>query len=186
VKIIIEALRTEGYTPVFVYNSNGYENVEQITELEKYIDIYLPDFKYADNGLAFKLSKAKDYREIALKAIKEMYRQKGSTLIMNENGYAEKGLIVRHLVLPGYIENSLSVLNDLADISTSIPISLMSQYWPTPSMVNKPDLNRTLREDEYLLVCSELEQLGFYKGWVQELESNTHYRPDFDLINPFS
>lgn len=186
VKIIIEALRAEGYNPVFVYNTNAYDKVEQIRDLEKYIDLYLPDYKYSDDSLAIKLSKAPDYRQASNAAIKEMYRQKGSTLVMNEKGFAERGLIIRHLVLPGYTGNSLGALNDIADISTSIAVSLMAQYWPIPHLLHHSTLNRTLTETEYETVKSELEKLGFYKGWVQELESNDHYLPDFECDNPFS
>jgi putative pyruvate formate lyase activating enzyme len=186
VKAIIETLRLMGYNPVFVYNTNGYDKVEEIKALENYIDVYLPDYKYSDNRLARKFSKVSDYQQFALSAIKEMYRQKGSTLVMNENGYAEKGLIVRHLVLPGNIENSLNVLRNIADISTSITVSLMAQYWPTPAVEKHPTLGRTLSTEEYEIVKTELENLGFYKGWEQELESNYHYRPDFKNDNPFS
>ncbi len=186
VKAIIETLRLQDYNPVFVYNTNGYDKAEEIKELENYIDIYLPDYKYADNNLARKFSKVADYQQVAHAAIREMYRQKGSTIVMNENGYAEKGLIIRHLVLPGYIENSLNVLQNIADISVSISISLMAQYWPTPLVQQHPTLGRTLSFHEYETVKSELENLGFYKGWVQELESSEHYRPDFEKDSPFN
>jgi putative pyruvate formate lyase activating enzyme len=185
VKAIIESLRLLGYNPVFVYNTNGYDNVDEIRALESYIDVYLPDYKYSDNDLARKFSKVNDYPLVALKAIKEMYRQKGSTLVMNENGFAEKGLIIRHLVLPGAIENSLKVLNLIADISTSITISLMAQYWPTPAVQHHPTLGRTLSGEEYEVVKSELDRFGFYKGWVQDMESSEHYRPDFETDKPF-
>jgi putative pyruvate formate lyase activating enzyme len=185
VKAIIETLRLMEYNPVFVYNTNGYDKAEEIRTLESYIDIYLPDYKYSDNNLARIFSKAADYQQSALLAIKEMYRQKGSTLRMNENGYAESGLIIRHLVLPGNIENSINVLRQIADISTSIPVSLMAQYWPTPAVMNHPTLNRTLSTEEYEIVKTELENLGFYKGWAQELESSDHYLPDFDMDKPF-
>jgi len=186
VKAIIESLRLFGYNPVFVYNTNGYDKVEEIRELESYIDIYLPDYKYSDNSLALKFSKAADYQQIAYAAIKEMYRQKGSTLVMNENGYADKGLIIRHLVLPGNIDNSINVLHQIADISSSIAISLMAQYWPTPAVQKHPALGRTLSSEEYETVKAELDNLGFYKGWVQDLESSDHYLPDFELDKPFS
>lgn len=185
VKAIIEALRIQGYNPVFVYNTNGYDNAEEIRDLESYIDIYLPDYKYSDNDLARKFSKVTDYQQVAIAAIKEMYRQKGSTLVMNENGYAEKGLIIRHLVLPGNIENSLKVLNDIADISTSLAVSLMAQYWPTPVVHEHPTLGRTVLPEEYDSVKSELDKLGFYKGWIQDLDSSDHYRPDFKEETPF-
>jgi len=186
VKAIIETLRLSGYNPVFVYNTNGYDKVEEIQALESYIDIYLPDYKYSDHNLARKFSKVADYPQSALSAIKEMYRQKGSTLVMNDNGFAEKGLIVRHLVLPGEIENSVNVLRNIADISTSISVSLMSQYWPMPAVMNHPGLGRTLSSEEYETVKDELDNLGFYKGWVQDIESNDHYLPDFKLDNPFN
>lgn len=185
VKAIIETLRLQNYNPVFVYNTNGYDKVEEILNLEPYIDVYLPDYKYSDNNLARKFSKVNDYQQTAYAAIKEMYRQKGSTLVMHGNGYIEKGLIIRHLVLPGYISNSIKVLNDIADISTSLAISLMAQYWPTPEVKNHPELGRTLSQDEYDRVKSELESLGFYKGWVQELDSSDYYLPDFELDKPF-
>ena len=185
VKAIIEALRLQNYNPVFVYNTNGYDKVEEIFDLESYIDVYLPDYKYADNNLARKFSKVNDYQQTAYAAIKEMYRQKGSTMVMNESGYIEKGLIIRHLVLPGYINNSIKVLNDIADISTSLAISLMAQYFPTSAVKNHPELGRTLTHEEYEQVKSELESIGFYKGWVQELESNDYYIPDFELDKPF-
>jgi putative pyruvate formate lyase activating enzyme len=185
VKVIIESLKLQGYNPVFVYNTNGYDKVDEIRALEEYIDIYLPDYKYSDNKLAQRFSKVSDYQQIAYSAIIEMYRQKGSTLIMNENGYAEKGLIIRHLLLPGFIDNSLGVLNDIANISTSVAISLMAQYWPTPAMANHPELGRKLSGAEYEKVKSELENLGFYKGWVQELDSSDCYKPDFNKDMPF-
>lgn len=185
VKAIIETLRIMGHSPVFVYNTNGYDKTEEIKALESYIDVYLPDYKYSDNDLARRFSKVSDYHQSALSAIKEMYRQKGSTLVMNENGYAEKGLIIRHLVLPGNIDNSLNVLRDIADISTSIAISLMAQYWPTPAVLNHPTLKRTLTSEEYEIVKTELDNLGFYKGWVQDIESSDHYLPDFETDKPF-
>jgi putative pyruvate formate lyase activating enzyme len=185
VKSIIESLRLNGYNPVFIYNTNGYDKVEEIQGLESYIDIYLPDYKYSDNDLARKFSKVTDYHQVAFASIKEMYRQKGSTLRMNENRYAESGLIIRHLVLPGNIGNSLGVLREIAGISTSIAVSLMAQYWPTPAVLKHPTLGRTLSPEEYETVKTELENLGFYKGWVQDIESSDHYLPDFDMDKPF-
>jgi len=185
VKAIVESLHLHGYSPVFIYNTNGYDKVDELSALEEYIDVYLPDYKYSDNNLARKFSKVADYQQVAYAAIKEMYRQKGSTLVLNESGYVEKGLIIRHLVLPGHIENSVKALNDIADISTSIAISLMAQYFPTPAVKTHPELGRTLSLEEYDRVKSELEILGFYKGWVQELESSDFYLPDFEMDKPF-
>lgn len=185
VKAIIESLRLQNYNPIFVYNTNGYDNVDEIRALESYIDVYLPDYKYSDKELSRKFSKVPDYPMAALSAIKEMYRQKGSTLVMNEKGYAEMGLIIRHLVLPGAVENSLNVLRAIADISTSLTVSLMAQYWPTPAVQRHQTLGRTVSEEEYEIVKAEHEKLGFYKGWMQELESSNHYLPDFEEDNPF-
>ena len=186
VKTIVEALRFSGRNPIFVYNTNGYDSVEELKALENHIDIYLPDFKYADRELAAQFSGVRNYPEKALLAIREMYRQKGSTLILDENGQAERGLIIRHLILPGNIENSLEVLRLIADeLSESVALSLMAQYWPTPAVKDHPSLGRTLTREEYDLVVAEMERLGFYKGWVQEMESSEHYLPDFDRENPF-
>ena len=109
VKEIINELRRQGRNPIFVYNTNAYDKVETIREMESYIDVFLPDFKYMDPTVALRLSDAADYPEIALASIREMYRLKSSSLIINEDGQAESGLIIRHLVIPGYVENSLAV-----------------------------------------------------------------------------
>jgi putative pyruvate formate lyase activating enzyme len=186
VKAIVDALRSMGRTPVFVYNTNGYDLASEILELEGYIDVYLPDFKYADDVLAKELSGVADYPEKVMLALQEMFRQKGSTIILDENGQVEKGLIIRHLVLPGNIENSLQVLKLIADrLSESVALSIMSQYWPTVHVKDHPQLGRTLTIAEYDRVVEEMEKLGFYKGWVQELGSSDHYLPDFKNDHPF-
>ena len=99
-KVIINIIQSLGYKPVWVYNTNGYDKPETLRTLEGIIDVYLPDFKYRDSGLARKYSGAGDYPEIAAKALREMYRQKGAALIVDDNHAAESGIIVRHLVLP--------------------------------------------------------------------------------------
>lgn len=183
---IIQKLNSEGYFPKIVYNSNAYDSVETLQIIQPFIDIYLPDFKYSDNKLALELSGVKDYSDIAINALKEMYRQKGTLLLINEDGIAESGLIVRHLVLPGYVENSVNVLRILADeFPCALHISLMSQYYPVAKVLNHKNLSRLLNADEYNGVVDEMEQLGFYKGWVQELKSSKNYRPDFDKEIPF-
>lgn len=186
VKVIINSLRALGLNPVFVYNTNAYDHVESIRELESYIDIYLPDFKYSDASLGRKYSDVKDYPEIALSAIREMLRQKGSELPIDKSGYAKRGIVIRHLVLPGHPENSVNVLRTIArELSDEIHISLMSQYYPTYRVYNEEFLSRTLNDAEYSMVADELEQLGLENGWVQELSSNQNYRPDFAEENPF-
>jgi len=185
-KVIVNALFELGLHPTIVYNTNGYDKVETLLEIENLVDVYLPDFKYFDSGLSKKYSDARDYPEIAKNALKEIYRQKGSTLFLNENGAAERGIIIRHLVLPGHTENSLGVLRFIAEeISTSVHISLMSQYYPTAFVKNISPLNRTLYQEEYQSVVDEFHRLGFRKGWVQDLESHENYQPDFEKEHPF-
>jgi len=186
VKEIISELRNRGRNPIFVYNTNAYDKAETIRDLESYIDVYLPDFKYMDASLALKFSDAPGYPEIALASIREMYRQKSSSLIINEDGYAESGLIIRHLVIPGHVNNSLAVLRAIAEkISTGVCISLMSQYLPNKYVKNKPDLNRCLYAEEYQHVIDEMENMGFRKGYFQDIASPSNYSPDFSKDHPF-
>ena len=183
---IIRGVKETGRNPIFVYNTNGYDKPETLKLLETEIDVYLPDFKYMDHDLAFRYSQAADYPEVALVAIREMYRQKGSSLILNERGIAEWGLIVRHLVLPGAVDQSIEVLKTIAgEISPNLHISLMSQYYPTARVRNTPDLNRTMSLEEYQQVVDALFEAGFNNGWTQDPESNTSFRPDFSEEQPF-
>jgi putative pyruvate formate lyase activating enzyme len=180
IKAIITALRNEGLNPISVYNTNGYDSVESLKTLEGYIDVYLPDFKYMDSDLSFAFSQARNYPEVAAAAIKEMYRQKGSTLRINDEGIAESGLIIRHLVLPNAVENSIKVLKYLAEeISERLHISIMSQYFPTDKVRHNPQLNRLINLDEYEQVADAFHNLGFFRGWMQEPESQSHFRPSF-------
>jgi len=186
VKIIISILRSLGYNPVFVYNTNSYDRAETILSLEGMIDVYLPDLKYGEEELARNYSDAPDYPDIAHKALKEMYRQKGASLHLDDDGNAVSGIIIRHLVLPNHVENSLRVLHFIAEeLSPRMHISLMSQYYPTPQVSCHPKLSRKLLPAEYELVTSEMDLLGMHNGWVQELESSDHYRPDFEKDRPF-
>jgi putative pyruvate formate lyase activating enzyme len=186
VREIISELRRQGRDPVFVYNTNAYEKVQTIRDLESYINVFLPDFKYMDAALALRLSDAPDYPEIALASIREMYHLKSSSLIINEEGQAESGLIIRHLVIPGQVDNSRAVLRAIAqEISTGVCISLMSQYHPNKYVKNIEDLNRSLYAEEYCRVVEEAERLGFRKGYFQEVESSMHYNPDFSKEQPF-
>lgn len=186
VRAIIEGLNANGYKPVTVYNTNSFDKVETLKSLEGLIDVYLPDYKYVTPELAAELSDAADYPAVALKAIREMYYQKGSTLRTDDDGKAENGMLIRHLVLPGYAEESKKVLRSIAEeISTGVHISLMSQYHPVFHADNHPDLGRSLYKEEYESVAEEMERLGFRNGYVQEMESNLSYRPDFSKDNPF-
>ena len=186
VRRIIRMVEATGRKPVWVYNSNGYDKCETLRSLEGMIGVYLPDLKYLDEGLAGRWSGASDYPTYAMKALKEMFRQKGSTLITDDDGCAVSGMIVRHLVLPGQVGNSLKVLRFLSEeLSPKVHVSLMAQYYPTRKVRLDPDLGRSVTEEEYAAVTAELDRLGMYNGWVQSFESSEFYRPDFDRDHPF-
>ncbi len=183
---IIREVQRQGYRPVIVYNSNGYDRIETLQRLEDLVDVYLPDCKYMDPMLARDWSGAADYPAVAAAALGEMYRQRGNILHLDDTGLAERGLIVRHLVLPGAVDNSLQVLRFLAgELSNRITLSLMSQYHPIATVADLEPLNRRLLPEEYAQVVAEMERLGFSKGWVQEFASADHYNPDFDRHSPF-
>ncbi|MBE0647666.1 MAG: 4Fe-4S cluster-binding domain-containing protein [Bacteroidales bacterium] len=185
-KAIIRAVESLGYKPTWVYNTNGFDKVESIRDLEGVIDVYLPDLKYMDADLSKRLSDAPDYPEVAGAALKEMLRQKGTTLRLNEEGYAESGILIRHLVLPGYIQNSLEVLRFIAEeLSPLLHIGLMSQYYPSHKASADRNLSRSLAKHEYQAVVNVLEELGMSRGFIQELDSFNHYRPDFNKNHPF-
>lgn len=185
-KAIIRAVNCRGYRPIWVYNSNGYDKVETLKTLDEIIDVYLPDLKCMDPVLAAKHSDAADYPEVAGKALKEMLRQKGTTLRINDDGYAESGVLVRHLVIPGYIENSLDVLRFITEeLSPLVHIGLMSQYYPANRAFSYPELSGTLTLNEYDTVVHAMEKYGLTRGFVQDLASFSHYRPDFNKNHPF-
>jgi putative pyruvate formate lyase activating enzyme len=186
VKTIIKGLNSRGYKPITVYNTNGYDKLETIRSLSGLIDVYLPDYKYVTRAIAAEYSDAPDYPETALKAIKEMYYQKGSTLATDDDGRAENGLLIRHLLLPGHAEESKNVLRSIAEeLSPGVHLSLMSQYQPTAQVLHHPILNRPLYKVEYEDVVKTMESLGFRNGWVQDMDSHLNYRPDFRKENPF-
>ncbi len=186
VRAIIKELNSRGLKPVTVYNTNSYDKKETLSSLDGMIDVYLPDFKYASSETSKQFSDASDYPEVALRAVREMYYQKGSVLETDEEGRAVNGILIRHLVLPGHVEESKKVLQIIAEeISTGVNISLMSQYHPVPGVSDHPDLGRILYREEYQEVVDTMEKLGFRNGWVQDMESNRNYRPDFRKENPF-
>jgi len=185
-KAIIRGLHEKDLRPVLVYNTNGYDKPDVIDSLEGLIDVYLPDFKYATNEIAGKFSDATDYPAVAIKALKRMYYQKGSKLLTGNDGRAVNGLLIRHLVLPGHAEESKKVLRIIAEeLSTGVHISLMSQYHPSPGVLKHSDLGRSLYFSEYSEVAEEMQRLGFRNGWLQEMDSNINYRPDFSKEHPF-
>ena len=178
---ILPALTPKLPVPV-VYNCGGYESVETLKRLEGLVDIYLPDFKYSNNILARKLSQAPHYYETASAAILEMYRQTGPAVI--ENGIMQRGMILRHLILPGQIDNSLGVLDwvDEHFRPGQILFSLMSQYVPMGKAREMPGFDRPITGEEYDAVLSYMELLGIEDGFLQEFSSaSDEYIPDWDF-----
>lgn len=164
-----------------VWNSSGYETVQNLKKLDGLVDIYLPDFKYSDDDLAWQYSHAKGYRKIAFDAISEMRRQQPDD-VFGDDGLMQKGVIVRHLVLPGALENTKGVLQDISSIDDTMYVSLMGQYFPTPNVENHPILSRRITEDEYDQATQAFFDAGLQNGFSQELDSATEeYVPDFDL-----
>lgn len=164
-----------------VWNSSGYETVQNLKKLDGLVDIYLPDFKYSDDDLAWQYSHAKGYRKIAFDAISEMRRQQPDDLF-GDDGMMQKGVIVRHLVLPSALENTKGVLQDISSIDDTMYVSLMGQYFPTPNVENHPILSRRITEDEYDQAMQAFFDAGLQNGFSQELDSATEeYVPDFDL-----
>lgn len=164
-----------------VWNSSGYETVQNLKKLDGLVDIYLPDFKYSDDDLAWEYSHAKGYRKIAFDAISEMRRQQPDD-VFGDDGMMQKGVIVRHLVLPGALENTKGVLQDISSIDDTMYVSLMGQYFPTPNVENHPILTRRITEDEYDQATQAFFDAGLQNGFSQELDSATEeYVPDFDL-----
>lgn len=176
---IVQALTPKLPIPV-VYNCGGFERVETIRKLEGLVDVYMPDLKYADDTLAKQFSNASYYFETACNAILEMYRQTGPYVI--ENGRMKRGVLIRHLVLPNCLENSLRVIEWVAETfpKNSVLFSLMSQYVPMNG-ISAP-LNRTLTQKEYDGAVSWLEFCGLENGYTQEYSSaTTKLLPKFDL-----
>lgn len=164
-----------------VWNSSGYETVQNLKKLDGLVDIYLPDFKYSDDDLAWEYSHAKGYRKVAFDAISEMRRQQPAD-VFDGDGMMQKGVIVRHLVLPGALENTKGVLQDISSIDDTMYVSLMGQYFPTPNVENHPILSRRITEDEYDQATQAFFDAGLQNGFSQELDSATEeYVPDFDL-----
>lgn len=178
VRAVLEAVPMGLHLPL-VYNTGGFDAAITIEALEGIMDIYLPDLRYASDRWAIRYSGAPMYVRSARAAIKEMYRQVGD-LALDEDGLAVKGLIVRHLILPGGFAGSEESLTWLAEeVSPSVTVSIMSQYYPTHKAVTMPDLNRTISEEEYTAVVDLVNRLGLENGWLQEMGADQSYRPHF-------
>jgi len=183
---VIRLAKEKGLIIPVLWNTNAYETVKSLQKLEGLVDIYLPDCKYAEDSLAVKYSNCPGYSGLAKKAILEMQRQVGD-LAVDKSGVAKKGLIVRHLVLPGYLKNTKKCLKFIRSISDNIHLSLMSQYNPAYRANLFPEINRTLTKEEYEEVLSEVKNLDFKRGWIQEFGGVARcLNPDFSKDNPFS
>lgn len=175
---ILPALTPRLPVPV-VYNCGGYERVETLRALEGLVDVYLPDLKYADGALAAELSGAADYFPVACEAIREMFRQVGPYVL--EDGLLTRGVVIRHLVLPGYLDNTRRVLDWIAETFApgDVLVSLMSQYTPTANMTGR--LARRVTAAEYRAAADYMRNCGITDGFVQERTSAEEaYTPAFD------
>ena len=176
---ILPALTPRLPVPV-VYNCGGYERVETLRALEGLVDVYLPDLKYADGALAAELSGAADYFPVACEAIREMFRQVGPYVL--EDGLLTRGVVIRHLVLPGYLDNTRRVLDWIAETFApgDVLVSLMSQYTPTANMTGR--LARRVTAAEYRAAADYMRNCGITDGFVQERTSaeEASYTPAFD------
>ena len=170
---ILKALaiaRERGFDLPIVYNTSGYESLEAIRLLDGIVDIYMPDMRYSDPAVSLKYSVAQQYPEINRVAVREMYRQVGN-LELDENGCATRGLIIRHLVLPGGLSGTEAVMKFLAeDVSKEVFISLMSQYFPAYKAVEVKELSRRITADEYEEAYQIMQKYDLENGWVQEFE----------------
>jgi putative pyruvate formate lyase activating enzyme len=174
-----------------VYNTNAYDSVEVLRLLDGIIDVYLPDLKYAENDAGNLYSKVNGYKDYSRLALKEMYRQMGDELIVDDKGLLKRGLVIRLLVLPndiGGVRESLEWIRD--ELSPLVAISLMAQYYPTNVAGTNPRyvlLSRRIRETEWMRALSALDEVGMAEGWMQEYDGAAfYYRPDFsDSDKPF-
>lgn len=181
---IIEAIkiaRANGLNIPIIYNTNAYENIKTVKALNSYIDIYLPDLKYYSNELSKKYSKVDNYFKYATEAIKEMYNQVGSPTF-NENGIIQKGLIIRHLVLPNHLQNSKNILKWIKEnMPEDTYVSVMAQYFPTHKAKEDKLINRKLTKKEYKEIENFLYTLDLKNGYIQELgEHEEEYVPTWE------
>jgi putative pyruvate formate lyase activating enzyme len=174
-----------------VYNTNAYDAVPVLQLLDRVVDVYLPDLKYADDESGYMYSKVSGYKEFSRLALKEMYRQTGDELVFDASGLLKRGLVIRLLVLPndvGSIRESIEWIRD--ELSPRVAISLMAQYYPTHQAESNQRyvlLSRRIRESEWVKATAALEELGMEEGWEQEFDGAAfYYRPDFeDAERPF-
>ncbi len=173
--LIVESLLVafkKGFDLPIVYNTSGYESISTLEMLKGVIDIYLTDLKYINPHTAYKFSSAYDYPYIAKRAIKEMYQQRKNASFYKN--IMKEGIIIRHLLLPGYIEESKKILLWLKENIPSGYISIMVQYHPYYKAYLYPEINRRIHKEEYTAICEFIEEIGIEKGWIQEFLPDSH------------
>lgn len=162
-----------------VYNTSGYDSVEELKMLDGYVDIYLTDYKYYDPELAKKYSKCPDYPSVALDAITEMLKQQPNNVM--KNGLLKKGVIIRHMILPSHSEDSVHVFHSIKENFGDVTVSIMSQYTPCYQASQYQEISRPIKQLEYTRVLQAYYREGFSNGFMQELSSSTtEYIPKFD------
>lgn len=184
---IIEALKlskSKGLSLPILYNSNGYVPLETLKLLNGYIDVYLPDLKYFDDKYAIKYSRAPNYFKIASTAIKEMLKQVGEPKF-DDNGLIKKGVIIRHLMLPGLLFDSKKVIDYIYNtFGNSVYISIMNQYTPTFNAQKYPEINKPLNPKHYDALIDYSLSIGIENGFIQDSGTNSEsFIPEFDLRN---
>lgn len=167
-----------------VYNTNAYLNHDALDLLESVVDIYLPDLKYADDSVAWRLSKARRYVSVSRKALHRMFAQVGH-LTVGQEGRARRGLLVRHLVLPSGLSQTADCLQDVLGLSARTWISLMAQYGPAWRAFEHPPLDRPVSNSEYQDAVHIARGLGLINLFVQNVASVDYGRPDFGVLHPF-
>ncbi len=170
-----------------IYNTNAYDSVDVLRLLDGIIDIYLPDLKYSEEIDGYSFSKVKEYPKFARRAVKEMHRQVGGELVIDDDGLVKRGLLIRHLVLPNDLAGSENTLKWISEeLGRDTALSVMSQYYPTNKAESITLLSRHIRESEYDKVLDLLDKFGLENGWMQNFESQDYYKPDFtNRIEPF-
>jgi len=180
VRAVLEAVPMGLRVPI-IYNTNAYDSVASLQALDDIVDVYLPDLRYASATWAEKFSHTSDYVMRARQAIVEMHRQVGDKLVLDDMGLVQRGLIVRHLILPNRIAGSRDSLTWLAhQLSPKVTVSIMSQYYPTHLAPKVPELCRKISASEYSEVLKLIDELGLENGWIQEMDAAENYLPHFE------
>jgi len=181
---LVEAKRAGLFLPV-VYNTGGYDSLDLLLELSGLIDIYLPDLKYFNDERAARYSGGENYLAVATAGIREMHRQVGD-IKLDQQGLAQKGVLVRHLVLPNNLADTKPALHFLRELSPKIWLSLMAQYIPQYRASEYPEINRQLLPEEYNPLLDYASELGLENVFIQDLNSAGQFLPDFSQTQPFN